>query len=56
MQVRTLDGVARSAELPAEDTDDWLANATAIACPDPNDGYVPLLVAYNGASSIVDDG
>lgn len=56
MQVQTIDRVARSAELPVEDNDNWLANATAVACPDPNDGYVPLQVAYNGASSVVDDG
>jgi hypothetical protein len=56
MRVRTVDGVARSAELPIEDNDDWLDSATSVICPDPNDGFIPLQVSYNGRSSVIDVG
>lgn len=56
MRVRTVDGVARSAELPIDDDEDWLQNATWSLCPDPNDTFIPLEVTYNGVSSVIDAG
>jgi hypothetical protein len=55
MRVHTVDGAARSATLPIEDDDGILDNAMYTLCPDPNDGFIPVNVAYNGASSVVVD-
>lgn len=56
MRVHTVDGVARSATLPIEDDEGILDHAMYTLCPDPNDSFIPLNVAYNGASSVVVDG
>lgn len=56
MRVRTVDGVARSATIPVEDDSGLLDNALLTLCPDPDEPFLPLDVAYSGASSIVDEG
>ena len=54
--VRTVDGVTRSAEVPLDDANNALDDATTILCPDPNDGFLPLYVTGSGSSTIIDDG
>jgi hypothetical protein len=56
MRVRTVDGVARSTELPIDDDNNWLQEATTFLCPDPNDTFIPLEVSYNGTSGVIDAG
>ena len=56
MRVRTIDGVARSATLPVEDDNNCSPTRCTASARIPTSRFLPLDVAYSGASSIVDEG